>query len=278
MEPNATLIICYARSGGTILNKCLGCLPNTVVLSEVNPLGCGSGKKKTEFRTINDQAKKWYNINLKSYNFTNSIIELYNICKKRKKHLIIRDWSFINFAPGPQNNFHPPNKLLTFELLKNKINLKTFVFIRDSIDVCLSRGKNPKKFFKKYKNYLDEIFKNNLPTIKYEDFCQNPKNTINEICKIAGLEYSENWQNFYNYKNVNGDIQLEKISRGANLKKIKIIPRKLTTKKIIDSIENNENMIKLNRLLGYPIKYNNKNIEKNLIKKIKYAIKNVYTK
>ena len=34
-----TVMLCFARSGGTVLNRCLGCLPDIVIMSEVNPLG-----------------------------------------------------------------------------------------------------------------------------------------------------------------------------------------------------------------------------------------------
>ena len=30
---------CFARSGGTLINRCLGCIKDNLVLSEVNPHG-----------------------------------------------------------------------------------------------------------------------------------------------------------------------------------------------------------------------------------------------
>jgi len=44
MKKTLPVMICYARSGGTILNKCLASLTNTVMLSEINPLGGGWGE------------------------------------------------------------------------------------------------------------------------------------------------------------------------------------------------------------------------------------------
>src|SRR5436309_1024611 len=35
--PALVVMLCYARSGGTVLNKCLGVLPNVFVASEVHP-------------------------------------------------------------------------------------------------------------------------------------------------------------------------------------------------------------------------------------------------
>ena len=65
------LMVCYARSGGTILNRCLGCLPGVVMLSEVTPL-VDQSPAGGEPRTVKDQARQWYGIELQSHGFTES--------------------------------------------------------------------------------------------------------------------------------------------------------------------------------------------------------------
>ena len=55
-----TLMICYARSGGTLFNKCVGSMNDIIMLSEVNPLGGGWGKRReNSYTTPAEQAKKW---------------------------------------------------------------------------------------------------------------------------------------------------------------------------------------------------------------------------
>ena len=78
------VMICFARSGGTILNQCLGSLPGVVIMSEVNPLGGGKGKGAESYRTIKSQAKNWYGIDLISDedNFVECAIELEAFCRK----------------------------------------------------------------------------------------------------------------------------------------------------------------------------------------------------
>ena len=44
-------MINFGRSGGTLLNRILAALPNTVVMSEVHPLGGGWGKLKDKSPT-----------------------------------------------------------------------------------------------------------------------------------------------------------------------------------------------------------------------------------
>ena len=76
---SVVVMICYARSGGNLLNKCIGSLPNVVMLSEVNPISdscdcCGQGKQ------IRCQAKEWYGVDLDSNSFSEKILELEGYC------------------------------------------------------------------------------------------------------------------------------------------------------------------------------------------------------
>ena len=68
------VMLAYARSGGTLLNRCISSLPGTLVLSEINveafcPSSCN---------TIKEQAKKWYDIELKSDGFIENISEIHD--------------------------------------------------------------------------------------------------------------------------------------------------------------------------------------------------------
>lgn len=257
MKKTLFVMICYARSGGTILNKCLASLENTVMLSEVNPLGGGWGENGSQsYTTVKSQAKNWYQINLKNYGFVDEVLELYEYCSKENKQLILRDWSFVNFSAHEYNNGNPPNTLLTLKSLEQKIEITPFAFVRNGIDVWISRGMPPVDiFFDEYLNYVKEIILNKIPIIKYEDFCIDPSKTIKKICEITGLQYSDVWQKFYQFNNINGDVQLGKLSRSKNDSKIKLLPRKKISKINIDQLEECESFHEANSLLSYPIKY-----------------------
>lgn len=261
-------MISFARSGGTVLNQCLGCLPNTVIMSEVNPLGGGAGKGPIALRTIKQQAKIWYGINLESNGFTNNALELNKICEDRGLQLIIRDWTFVNFNPLPNNNQNPPNKLLALEALKRKCKLKPFAFVRNAIDVWISRNVSPEEFFGPYLRYVKEILKLEIPIFKYENFCENPDKVIRNICKYAGLKYNDSYKNYASFQNVNGDIQVSEYSRGIKQKEIKLLPRKRISRKKIKKMECNAEMIQANKLLGYSTSYYDAPLEKTWVEKI----------
>ena len=252
-------MLSYARSGATLLNRCLGSLPNVVIMSEVNPLGGGWGEKKEKSPiTIKEQARQWYNISLQTEGFVDNAIELAEVCKKNKKHLIIRDWSYVNFTPHELNNFTPSNKLLSYEQLKlnDQKDLTTFAFVRDSIDVWISRGMPPvEEFYKQYSEYINELIKNDIKIFKYEDFCQNPDKEMKKICKYIQIPYSDNYKNYNDFVNVNGDTQNKQKSRGIKQQKIKPLARKKVPLEKIKEINNCTKMIYTNKLMGYAPSY-----------------------
>lgn len=268
------VMICFARSGGTVLNQCLGCLPNVVILSEVNPLGGGSGKGPVSYQTVKEQAKNWYQIELESNIFLENILELEKICADKGQYLVVRDWTFVNFTSLVNNNWNPPNMLLTIEALEGKSNLILFAFVRDSIDVWISRGTpNAKEFFDSYIRYVQAIKERNISIFKYEDFCTNPGNVIREICELTGLEYGNSYEQYTKYDQVNGDIQI--LSRGRKQGAIKLLPRKLIAKEKIIELNQCTQMIKANSLLGYPTSYYDVPQEKLWIKGTKATLKTI---
>lgn len=261
-------MICFARSGGTVLNQCLGCLPNTLILSEVNPLGGGSGKEEISCNTVKSQASYWYNIDLESDDFAESLLELEKICEKEQKSLVVRDWSFVNFTPLANNNWQPSYTLLALEALQGKTKLKPFAFVRDSIDVWISRGMpDCHSFFSSYLKYVKSIIENRIPVFKYEDFCKEPEEILKNICYVTGLEYENVSHRYYTFNKVNGDIQI--LSRGRKKHLIRPLPRKIISKEKIKELHKCSEMIEANQLLDYTTTYYGRQRENLFIKGIK---------
>lgn len=269
------VMLCFARSGGTVLNQVLGSLPNVVMISEVNPLGGGSGREQEKsFRTIKSQAKNWYDIEIKSDDYGEGIKELEDWCIENGKQLIVRDWPFINFASSELNDHNPAYKFLALEEIgKHCDEVKPFGFIRDSIDVWISRGaKNAEDFFREYEKYVDKLLALNVEIFKFEEFCSDTENTVKAICKYTGLEFSEDYKNYNDFYKVNGDVQIVGGSRGMKQKKIAPLKRKEIKKKKIRDINRNKKMKELNELFGYTTSYEGVN-KISLIEKLKKLLK-----
>ncbi len=250
------LMICFARSGGTLLNKCLGCLPGVVIMSEVNPAGGGAGRG-TALRTIGEQAREWYGISLSSQNFTDSVLELHDICLQTGRRLIIRDWTFINFS-----HTGGPGRLLALEALQEKTNIIPFAFVRDAVDVWISRGMPAaEEFFTLYLCYIRRILDHGIRCFKYEDFCRSPEKVLGELCAMTRLVFSANYKKYASFSNVNGDVQTGSGSRGMRQRAIAPILRRRIPQKKIDEVNDCLQMSEANRLMGYPHYYEGRPVE-----------------
>ena len=253
--------ICFARSGGTVLNQYLGSLPNVIMMSEVNPLGGNWRKGKMALGTIKDQAKNWYQIDLKSDGFAESALELEKICRRSGHHLIIRDWTFGSFFPAKENDFNPPNSLSSLDVLEAKRDIIAFCFVRNVIDVWLSLRVlthiEIETFFAQYLKYVQAIRERNIQIFKYEDFVKNPEGTVRDICAYTGLEYSDSWKNYMSYSKVIGDTVFDPHSRGRKTGVVSHLSRRHVPKKEAHRINQCRKMIKANELLGYTTSYYN---------------------
>ena len=250
------LYINFGRSGGTILAKCLANLPNSILLSEINPLGgCLGGSPENSYDNANEQAEHWYNIKLNNENYTDSIIELDQYCTLNNKNLIIRDWSFINFRKHEVNNYNPPYKFLALDALV-KILVHPFATVRNSIDMWISFGMpNAQDFFQDYLRFVNELIRLEIKIYKYENFVHNPRRFLKKLCKDLKLPYKDVIKDSINYNKITGDVQLGMNSRGIAQNAIKPLPRQLISRMKIVEIEECEDMIMANKLLGYPTNY-----------------------
>lgn len=245
------IMLTYARSGGTLLNRCLASLPDTLMLSEVNiealcPNSCSN---------LKDQASNWYGLTLHSDGFLENIEEIYNYCLENGKTLIIRDWSFGSFVPSRYNNFNPSKKLITLEEISKRFPVISFALVRDSIDVWLSFNASPRTFYDKKLEFLYEFSKtlidNNIKIFRYEDFCRNPEIVIRKICNYANINYSDQFKDFANYFKVTGDIDLPGHSRGIQKGEISLLTRRENYQELSEIINNDTKALIINQMLGY---------------------------
>ena len=256
---NVTIMLCFTRSGGTVLNQCLGSLPDVVIMSEVNPLGGGWGKEEEDsLTTVKAQAKGWYDIDLDSDedDFADCVVELSQKCK----HLVLRDWSFMNFFPNmgipiidDKIEIEAINSFLILDELKDRCNVKPFAFVRNGIDAYLSRKGKLYLFAEAYLRYVQELLNLGIPIYKYEAFCLEPERILKDICLYAGLPYVDVCTTYSEFTTMNGDVQAE--SRGNRQNRIISLPRLEVTSRVMIGINNCTDLQEANKLLGYSTEY-----------------------
>lgn len=245
------VMLSYARSGGTLLNRCISSLPNSLVLSEINiealcPNSCS---------TIKDQAKKWYGLELKSEGFIENINEIYEYCISKNLTLVIRDWTFGSFVPSRYNNFKPSKSLATLDAISESFPVISFAFVRNSIDIWLSLNASPRTFYDKnleyLYNFISVLIDRKIKIFRYEDFCLDPEQEMKSICHYVGLGYDDQFMNYSNCFNVTGDIDLPKHSRGIKQGKICLPLRRKVSVDILNKINFDTKAKEINKLLDY---------------------------
>lgn len=247
-------MLSYARSGGTLLNQCLASMVNTVVISEVNPNGGGWGKEmENSVDTIWGQAKEWYDIELCEREYYSALIELERYCEEKGLHLVVRDWVYASFAEIKYNNYSPIKKLEVYHKLSKMTRVIPFAFIRDSVDVWISLGmEKTNKFYSHYKPYLYEIIANNIIFFKYEDFCMNPLEEMQKICKYLGIMYNSNFVYEYFENKANGNTQY---TYASEARLISPKERKIISRSKIREINTSSEMKYCNKILSYSTNY-----------------------
>lgn len=267
-------IFCYARSGGTLLNRFLSNVQDLVVLSEAHPVNFN--RPNAGMMSIKEQAREWYGIDIISENYLDAIDEISVWCEENKKSLVLRDWPYIDFAKSNLNNFNPPRLPLNYKLLSLKYDLSAVAFIRDGIDVFLSSKHELNQFAQEYVDYVRYLKRLDVKFYKYEDFCNDYLSTYRNMAQVLGLpENNIKSSSMFQSDRVVGDV---KYSRGNVFKEVKILKRRYSKLTFRRDIESNKDLLEANLTLGYEHKYGSREIESEnayIVFKIKSFINRV---
>jgi hypothetical protein len=213
MRPQVAIVYSLARSGGTIFSRCLACIPGNVMLSEIHP--------RWSYYDPLTQARDWFGLiserehqeflSRYGYDYPKAIQLLSSRCIERGLHLIIRDWTHVDFFAGPFPA-KPIYRLSQYEVLKNHFDVRHIALIRHPVDTCLSLRKLPPyknitahDFLSRYRLFAN--FAQQLGFVRYEDFCDNPARVIASVCNTLGVNYSEEFLAKYkSYTTITGEL------------------------------------------------------------------------
>lgn len=215
------VLYCYARTGATLVNQILGCNPDNLVISEVNPtLGYDSPIQ---------QAKQWYGYDgpmTAEAMYIEQIIEIKKFAVKNNKNLVIRDWSYVDFQGFPFVT--PTYKSTQQEELGLNFRLNECAMVRHPFDVFVSvnkiestNGMLPmQSFVKGYDAYTK--FAHEVGYIRYEDLCQDPVNTAETLALLLKADIEPDFlTKFSSFKNYRGWVHQPK--SGIEAKKVERI-------------------------------------------------------
>lgn len=253
-RPPIRILHHMARSGGTVICKCLGSMSGIVLLSEIHPAG----------RLYNPlyQAHIWYNLltrgdvqflNQKGrVNFVDAIAMIHKRCRDQNKTLVIRDWSHLDFTAVPFLP-KPSYRLITADFLRQRFSVIQTATVRHPIDQWLSlrrlilvQGKITLENFLhghlRFAEYCAEI-----DFVRYEDFVRDPQTQLSALCRRLEIDFDpgfeERWEN---YGKITGDIG---VSRGGG--EIRLLPRREMEPGLLGQFEKNADYQRSLAILGY---------------------------
>lgn len=252
------VIYAYPRSGGTLVNRCLGSIPGNLILSEVNPLA--------SVVPVATQAQGWLNLltedqvaEFVQQPYGQQITHLATMAKELNHHLIIRDWTAANFIDNPiSDNILTPSFLLEQDLYLSHYGLTCLpvVIARRVADVYESMNRTfphlnleIQSFGEAYLAFAQAVC--DYPVFQYEQICQDPQTQIPWICETLEINDDTDFLNkFYHFENCTGDNTIEQSSRGREITEIKLFPSH-TESECYKIASNDQNCQKADQLLGY---------------------------
>ena len=256
-KPTIRIVRNLARSGGTLIGKCIGCMDDVVMLSEVHP---------AELKTTNPmmQAHDWFGLISAAdiARFKKSpptVLQFLAICEMRcsasKKALVLRDWSHLDYMGVPFVN--PEYGFALRDVLEGAYDIKSVTTTRHPIDQYLSLMElevvAPKLSLEQYLvgcvRFAEYASEHGF--YRYEDFTNDPDLVLQSMCDDLDLAFDASYKDkWYNYTTITGDT-VPALGRGSTKKKIESFARKAIDPKLVDAFRANPDYQRACALLGY---------------------------
>lgn len=190
----------FACTGGTLLARCIAALPNTVLLSEIDPLSrirLGPGYSQTEFAPHNIllallRAEHRVDPAVVVEAFQSAILTMVRALARRGQRLVLRDHAHSQFC----TEVNPALRQTVHEMLAQCGPLRALVTVRHPLDSFASLDVQGWRHFAPFtlegysQRYLAFLHRHaGLPVLRYEDFVADPAAGLERICGHLDLPY-----------------------------------------------------------------------------------------
>lgn len=187
----------FACTGGTLISKLLAGMPNTVLLSEIDPLSQGIPQARfmpTDVVFGLRHSIRPIDPEIIIATFVASIKAAKDGLERQGSHLIIRDHSHSQFCRDDTDYAARPTLR---EMLKDQFPIRSVVTVRHPLDSFLSLNNHEwiafspgtlDAYAERYVAFLERH--RGIAVIRYEDFVASPETVSRELCDILALECS----------------------------------------------------------------------------------------
>jgi hypothetical protein len=253
-----------ARSGGTVISKCIASMNSVVLLSEIHPLGLQQHNPLL-------QAGRWFglfspwelqDIRQRRISFLESIEMIRTRVEASGHTLVIRDWSHLDFTGIPFIEA-PAYRLLLAELLREKYRVIHTATVRHPVDQWISLNKvaiikdhpglTAAGFLYGYARFAEHASR--MGFVRYEDFVRDSNSALRTLCDHLELAYDPGYRDKWAaYNRITGDNTTTSESRYTGENRIATPTPQLEYPAVLEEFSRNRDFINATRLLGYPLR------------------------
>lgn len=256
-KPTIRILHNMARSGGTMVSKCLGAMSLVRLFSEIHPKA-----NHAEYLNVTDQAHRWYGLTTADdvaahYPFIDGLRRVHALCEKENSIAVLRDWASIDFI-GLLLVDDPVYRFSLNEAVESEFDILECALVRHPLDQWLStrrlnvyQGKlDQAQFFYGYRRYAEAVQGN---FFRYEDFIADPSATMQWLCSQLEVPFDPTFiDRWHLNEHVTGDNK--KSSRGSSGKEasmIRPLPRRQIEPELQTALSENGDYQRILTLLNY---------------------------
>lgn len=231
------LIHHFACTGGTLIARALASQPNTLMLSEVDPLST-TLRGKVAFNPSDLIFQSFQNPEPPSSRmiiemFRASLSVLHEGMEKEGRHVIVRDHSHSHFC----TSVVPETRPKITEMLPVDADFRNILTVRHPLDSFLGLKRNGwarppiqniSEYAERYMMFLDAHPE--VPIFYYEAFVASPDQSCQRMCDALHLEYNPLWRDILPITKLSGDS-------GRSGTRIRPRPRRPVSRILMDTLQ-----------------------------------------
>lgn len=242
-----------ACSGGTLISKCIAAMPNTQLISEVDPLStlqdrrAGPRFAPTDMIQLLRQSTRGADADLLIDVFLGDLDRVHANAVMRGQRLVLRDHAHSHFCTGATIAARPTLRAM----VGSRFPVLSVVTVRDPIDSFLALRANKFVHFEPqtYEEYCRRCLAfldahEGVPVIRYEDFVDRPQEEMQRICELLALSFSDQFAELFTVFKLTGDS-------GRKGEDIARRPRRPLDRELSEQIEASESHQQLRARFAY---------------------------
>ena len=256
-KPELRIFSNLARTGGTLVSRCIGSMDGVALLSEIHPVG----SLVSDINILN-QAVNWYQLfrsgeipRDKSFTFDEITMLIARALDKKGLQLVIRDWVHLDFMAVPFID-KPYYHSRLVEQLEKDFTIIQYHLVRHPVPQWISTNRiqiihgklSLEQYLEGYYRYALSCLDNGY--VRYEDFSVEPEKKMQQICEHLQINYDPGFmQKWSGYSNITGDVYGEKNQPKYSYIKPVVLPE--VDARFYEQLHRCEYYTKALELLGY---------------------------